>query len=117
MSDPNAGRVPTEPKNVTTPWHAAWTYARQEKALARQLKELGVRCLLPLKVEARDYAGVAVRVEVPMVPGCVFLQGTRTAVMSALGTGRVRRVTDLPRELCARLPQEARMELRLCSTQ
>jgi hypothetical protein len=81
--------------------------------LVRQLKGLGFRCLLPLRVEAREYAGVTARVEVPILPGCVFLQGTRTAVASALGTGRVRRVTELPRDLCARLPLDVQTELQL----
>jgi hypothetical protein len=98
------------------PWHAAWTYARQEKALARELEDLGLRCLLPLRIEARDYAGITARVEVPILPGIVFLQGTGTAVTSALGTGRVRRVTELPIDLCARLPLDARTVLQLGGT-
>jgi hypothetical protein len=115
MSSPNI--VPVFRDRTDAPWHAAWTYPRQEKVLARQLKELGFHCLLPLRVEARDYAGVTAHVKVPILPGCVFLQGTGTAVASALGTGRVRRVTELPRELCARLPLDVQTELHLDGTQ
>jgi hypothetical protein len=103
----------TQRDTTAIAWHAVWTYSRQEKILARELERMGVRCLLPLRDESRDYCGVSVRVETPIILGCVFLHGSNAAVASALATGRVRRVTEIPLELCGGLPIDARDQLEL----
>jgi len=76
-------------------WHVLQTKSRQEKMLAESLKARGLNCFLPLVDVDRNYGGRRAKVELPLFPGYLFLQGTLEDVYAADRTKRVARVIDV----------------------
>jgi len=73
-------------------WHVLQTKSRQEKALAETLLARGVRCFLPLVDVQRMHGNRRTRVEFPLFPGYLFLQGSLEDVYTADRTKRVAKV-------------------------
>ncbi len=57
-------------------WYAAYTCARHEKMVARQLEERGVNCFLPLYPSVRRWKDRRKEVELVLFPGYVFVLAT-----------------------------------------
>lgn len=70
-------------------WWAVYTRARQEKALARQLRSAQVPFYLPLVPRDNLIRGRRVRSHVPLFAGYVFLLGSDEERVLALSTNRV----------------------------
>lgn len=87
-------------------WHVLQTRSRQEKALAENLEARGIRYFLPLVQVARIYGGRRTKVELPLFPGYLFLQGTLEQVYVADRTKRVAKVIPVFDQ--ARLAEELR---------
>jgi len=54
-------------------WYAAYTCARHEKAVARQLGERGIHCFLPLYQSLRRWKDRRKELELALFPGYVFV--------------------------------------------
>jgi transcription antitermination factor NusG len=76
-------------------WHVLQTKSRQEKMLAEVLELRGVRCFLPLAQVHRVYGNRRAKVELPLFPGYMFLQGTLEDVYAADRTKRVVKVISV----------------------
>lgn len=76
-------------------WHVLQTKSRQEKALRESLEARGMRVYLPLVAVQRNYGGRRAKVELPLFPGYLFLQGTLEDVYEADRTKRVARVIEV----------------------
>ena len=76
----------------TLPWHVLQTKSRQEKVLAESLAARGIRCFLPLVDVQRTHGNRRARVELPLFPGYLFLQGPLEHVYTADRTKRVAKV-------------------------
>lgn len=61
---------------LTWQWFVVRTRSRQEKALAAELGQRGIRHYLPLVREVKFYNGRRATVQSPLIPGYVFLYGT-----------------------------------------
>lgn len=68
-----AGTVPI-PSSGEAGWYVAYTSARHEKAVARQLEARKVNTFLPLYQAVRSWNGRRAEVQVPLFPAYVFLQ-------------------------------------------
>jgi transcriptional antiterminator RfaH len=98
--------------SMDRPWWCLHTRPRQEKAVARALRELGLTFYLPLVLqETRTPAGRRLRSCVPLFGGYVFLQGDDAARREALATHRLAQALPVPdpATLVADLTQVARM--------
>src|SRR5437762_1028877 len=73
-------------------WHVLQTKSRQEKLLRESLEARGMRVYLPLVEVQRNYGGRRAKVELPLFPGYLFLQGTLEEMYEADRTKRVARV-------------------------
>jgi transcription termination/antitermination protein NusG len=76
-------------------WHVLQTKSRQEKKLRESLVARGIRVYLPLVDVQRNYGGRRAKVELPLFPGYLFLQGTLEEVYEADRTKRVARVIEV----------------------
>ena len=76
-------------------WWAVHTKARNEKALAADLKSLGIGCFLPLTRVRRKYGGRTTHVRMPLFPGYLFLCGETDERHATLTTHRVASVIDV----------------------
>jgi len=76
-------------------WHVLQTKSRQEKMLAESLGARGIQCFLPLVDVQRVYGGRRAKVELPLFPGYLFIQGTLEDVYMADRTKRVARVISV----------------------
>ena len=72
VSIPAAGRTP-EIRTAGANWYAAYTNARHEKSVARQLEERSINCFLPLYRSWRRWADRRKQVELALFPGYVFV--------------------------------------------
>lgn len=79
---------------VTGAWHVLYVKSRQEKALGSDLERLGISFYLPLISKVTCYGSRRFRVQLPLFPGYMFLQGTRDDVIQADRTRRL--VRSLP---------------------
>lgn len=96
-----AGAFPAElfdapPSVEGAQWWAIYTKARQEKALAADLRGWGISHFLPLLATTKVYRRNRVTREVPLFPGYVFLLGTDDDRVRCLTTNRVSKVLDVP---------------------
>lgn len=73
-------------------WHVLHTRSRHEKSLAAELKALGIEHFLPLVQGVKYYGKRSAKVELPLFPGYVFLQGTLADAYRATRTKRVANV-------------------------
>jgi transcription antitermination factor NusG len=55
-------------------WYAAYTYARHEKQVSKQLRERQIDCFLPLYQSVRRWKDRRKEVEFPLFPGYVFVR-------------------------------------------
>ena len=96
------GSWPTESAGS---WFVIRTRSRQERILARHLRDHRIAHFLPMARVTRDYAGYQANVESPVFPGYVFLRGTLDDVHAADRTNRVAEVLPVPdqRQLNAEL--------------
>ena len=76
------------------PWQVLQTRSRQEKALARSLREAGIGYYLPAQERRVRRAGKHLVSFVPLFPGYVFLSGTAADRLYAFKTHRT--VRTLP---------------------
>src|SRR5688500_16901376 len=90
-------------------WRIVRTGARREKIVARQCRDAGIACFLPLDRVARQYAGRTCLVEIPLVAGCLFARADEAALRAADASGSIRSVADAPQQAIAwQLPSLAR---------
>ena len=78
-----------------SPWWVAHVRSRQEKALATDLRKLGIGQFLPLIRAIRFYGGRKARVEVPLFPGYLFVRGGAEAAYRAEKTRRVVQIIEV----------------------
>lgn len=76
-------------------WRVFHTKPRQEKSLARQLRERQVPFYLPLVRHRLRLRGRLLTSFVPLFPGYVFLLSNREERLTALATGRVVRSLEV----------------------
>ena len=72
VSIPAAGSTP-EVRTAGANWYAAYTNARHEKSVARQLDERSIDCFLPLYRSWHRWADRRKQVELALFPGYVFV--------------------------------------------
>jgi transcription antitermination factor NusG len=70
-------------------WWIAHTRSRMEKALARDLQNLGIDCFLPLVKQVRYSGGRKRHREFPLFGGYVFFAGDEQARYRCMCTGRL----------------------------
>jgi transcription antitermination factor NusG len=66
-------------------WYAAYTYPRHERSVFEQLMQKSVECYLPLYEEVHRWTDRNVKVQLPLLPGYVFVHmplGERKKVLS-----------------------------------
>ena len=76
-------------------WWVAKVRSRQEKALARHLKPLGVPFYLPLREKRARRGGRVFISHLPLFPGYVFCRGPAAARLAARRTNLVARILDV----------------------
>ncbi|HZQ68822.1 MAG TPA: UpxY family transcription antiterminator [Terriglobales bacterium] len=79
------------PSEATAEWYAAYTCARHEKVVAKQLEERGVDCFLPLYHSVRRWKDRRKEIDLPLFPGYVFVHTSsrdRTRVLQLPGVVR-----------------------------
>lgn len=76
-------------------WHVLYVKSRQEKALADDLTEMEIGHYLPLVNSIRFYGRRSYRVSVPLLPGYLFLKGSREQLYKGMCTRRVVRAIDV----------------------
>jgi transcriptional antiterminator RfaH len=59
---------------IANKWHVVYTRPKTEKKVASQLDDLGVKYLLPLKNEIRNWNDRKKTVNIPLFPSYVFVQ-------------------------------------------
>lgn len=90
-----ADRPAADPSEQGGRWHVLQTRSRQEKVLQESLSARGIRCFLPLVDVQRVYSGRRAKVELPLFPGYLFLQGSLEDVYTADRTRRVAKVISV----------------------
>lgn len=89
------------------PWMAAYTKPRQEKALAWDLRHLGVSYFLPMVQRETSSGGRRRRNLYPLFPSYIFLSTSEPQRLSALRTERIVKFVEVARgdqiRFCAEL--------------
>jgi transcription termination/antitermination protein NusG len=70
-------------------WHVLYVKSRQEKALAADLTEMGIKHYLPLIDDVRHYGSRRCKVSLPLFPGYLFLHGMISELYRSERTHRV----------------------------
>ena len=78
-----------------THWYAAYTRARHEKMVSRQLEERSVSCFLPLYSSVRRWKDRRKTLELPLFPGYVFVHISPEERIRVLGTPGVARFVSV----------------------
>lgn len=91
----DVGLVRLRPDDFEGRWWAVHTKSRNEKALARDLDQLGIGCFLPLARVDRRHSGRTTQVHLPLFPGYLFMCGEAEDRYAALNTRRAVRVIDV----------------------
>ena len=82
------------PAQTGSEWYAAYTIARHEKAIARQLDERQIECFLPLYRSWRRWADRRKQIELALFPSYIFVRIQLTERLRVLQLpGVVRLVT------------------------
>lgn len=55
-------------------WYALYVKSRNEKKIAKKLIDLGVIVYCPIKTEIRQWSDRKKKVEIPLIPGYIFVQ-------------------------------------------
>lgn len=76
-------------------WHAAHTKPRQEKALARNLKKIGINYYLPLMKQKQKSENRQRYSFVPLFAGYLFFRGDAGDRIAAFKTDRIVRIIDV----------------------
>jgi transcription antitermination factor NusG len=84
------------PQDAAGSWFVIRTRSRQEKILARELRDRAIGCFLPLVTVTRVYGGRSARVETPLFPGILFLRGSLDDANVANQTNRVAQIIHVP---------------------
>lgn len=77
------------------PWHVAHVRSRQEKFLARRLRENGVAFYLPQREQKTTRGGRRFTSWLPLFPGYVFFRGDREARIKALASNVIVHLLDV----------------------
>jgi hypothetical protein len=95
------------------PWHVAHVRSRQEKVLARRLRELHTPFYLPQTERVVERSGRRFRSYVPLFGGYLFFRGGESARDAALRSGVVARIIDVEDQglLGSQLEQIRRLQL------
>ena len=83
-------------------WYAAYTRARHEKLVARQLQERQIACFLPLYSSVRRWKDRRKMLELPLFPGYVFVHihpEDRLQVLGIPGVARFVSINGRPAEV------------------
>ncbi len=80
------------------PWWVAHTRSRQEKALARMLRPLGVPFYLPQWEKSQSRGGRTRSSFLPLFPGYVFFRGGAAERQAALRSNLLVRVLEVPNQ-------------------
>ena len=94
-------------------WFAAYTCARHEKSVARQLEERGIDCFLPLYKSWRRWADRRKQVELALFPSYVFVRIDPKERLRVLQLPGVVRLVSFNGSLAA-LPESEIEGLRNC---
>jgi len=86
-ASPDVAQLPTLER-----WSVLYVRSRQEKALADDLRAMGISHFLPLIQQKKRYGNRKVCVELPLFPGYLFLRGSVEDVYQADRTKRVSRI-------------------------
>ena len=78
------------------PWWVAHVRSRQEKALARYLRPLGVAYYLPQREHRVRRAGRTLKSYLPLFPGYLFFLATPEGRLAALRSNLIVKVLDVP---------------------
>jgi len=76
-------------------WRLLHTRSRQEKAVAADLRAMGIAYFLPIVVQPRYYGRRKLLVDLPLYPGYVFLRGSLDDAYSADRTGRIAQIIQV----------------------
>jgi len=76
-------------------WYAAYTRARHEKIVWRQLEERRIACFLPLYSSVRRWKDRRKTLEMPLFPGYVFVHISSEERVRVLGTPGVARFVSV----------------------
>ena len=79
-----------------TPWWVAYVRSRQEKSLARHLREQGVAHYLPQAEKRARRAGRSFVSHLPLFPGYVFLRGGGAERLAAVRSNLIVQLLDVP---------------------
>jgi transcriptional antiterminator RfaH len=103
--------TPESPQDADRAWWVLYVRARQEKSLARQMRESRVPYFLPLARNTFRIRGRTMQSYLPLFGGYVFLFANREERGKAIATGRVIRCLPVPdqEELWADLRQLHRL--------
>jgi transcription antitermination factor NusG len=78
-----------------SPWWVAYVRSRQEKALARHLREQGVRHYLPQSEKRVRRAGRSFVSHLPLFPGYLFFRGAAADRLSAVRSNLIVHILDV----------------------
>jgi transcription antitermination factor NusG len=99
---PSDLRFQSSPIHTEVLWYAAYTYPRHEKTVFEQLVQKSVECYLPLCEEVHRWTDRSVRVQLPLLPGYVFVRirlSERRNVLSVASVIRILSFNGQPQPL------------------
>lgn len=106
--------LPEAPMNYCIPrWYAAYTSANREKRVSEQLTVRGVEHFLPLYESARRWKDRRVKLQLPLLPGYVFVRVALIDRMRVLEASGVARLVAFNGRPCA-VPHEEVEAIRNC---
>jgi transcription antitermination factor NusG len=85
-------RFPSSPVHTDVFWYATYTYPRHEKTVFEQLMQKSVECYLPLSEEVHRWTDRNVKVQLPLLPGYVFVRIPLSERRNVLSVGSVIRI-------------------------
>lgn len=67
-------------------WYALYTAPRAEKKVKERLEEQGIKNYLPLRIETRIWSDRKKKIEVPLIPGYIFVSVSANDFLKVLNT-------------------------------
>lgn len=105
-------------------WYALYVKSRAEKKTAEQLRAKGIECYLPLKQSLRQWSDRKKLVEVPFIPGYLFVRvnrreydlalQTRHVVCYVTSNGKAASIRDNELEAMQRILSQQEITIGLC---